>query len=794
MAGSESSSDSGFALAYAVMTRPDAAVSPAAAATAARARSRPSRQAGPLPTNSSPARTRSSGVMTRVGGQSSSTGRTSTSQSTSRAGKQGGKQLQLQLQPQLQRSVMSESKVRKQVASPAVAMLRGSSLVKSNSMGMPMDQIRRLEERREARRKSSMPSTALAAAAAGAAAHSTSSSPPVNHVIPSITATSSTTSMVIHPAADGSLPHATRSDVAISPVMAALRGNQLAKSNSMGMPQTRTSKAAPAAPAPKSIKDAGGGKDAADDDDDDFSGSGWSSGDSKRMPPIDGGASAGGLTSKAHTSSVEGGQWLGAKPARKRHRRRSFDNWNSAQADQAELEWSDGEAPEWSGIAEGLAAWVANNAPVRVDELGDHGLDDVFSSSEESSCEAELALSVRAAEKRVRFAIGKPRVHTYVSYAKAVTRATADDDDDLRSALAIIGLASIAEEPDHVVPVQPKPRAAPLLVDVMFGNGRGSKLPRTGSESSELDSSASSSCLDSSRGELDEVAAAWRAIEEKQAARPGRDPTIIGVQPKVEGPWTRIRVSTAIQAFASAIESGELVEAEGRTREPAARGWFKRMVGPPRLASAQLEAQQHAVLVVGKVKLDDRFLLHIQILNSVYREFVGGAIEPTRFGSHWELLGFQGRDPATDLRGVGMLGLVNLLALAQEYPVVARAAYEAALDPNHDYPMVLVGFRLSSACLRLLRGHKLNKTANGLGSVWAAFHSMYAASWAAFVSTWRSGRHTIVEYDAVMRALEAKLAKSVPKALRELSAFEARKRNDAGGLVGGDDLELTQFG
>lgn len=29
-----------------------------------------------------------------------------------------------------------------------------------------------------------------------------------------------------------------------------------------------------------------------------------------------------------------------------------------------------------------------------------------------------------------------------------------------------------------------------------------------------------------------------------------------------------------------------------------------------------------------------------------------------RYGQHWELIGFQGTDPATDLRGVGMLGIL----------------------------------------------------------------------------------------------------------------------------------------
>ena len=35
----------------------------------------------------------------------------------------------------------------------------------------------------------------------------------------------------------------------------------------------------------------------------------------------------------------------------------------------------------------------------------------------------------------------------------------------------------------------------------------------------------------------------------------------------------------------------------------------------------------------------------------------------SRYGSHWERIGFQGTDPSTDLRGVGLLGLVQPLFL-----------------------------------------------------------------------------------------------------------------------------------
>jgi hypothetical protein len=36
-----------------------------------------------------------------------------------------------------------------------------------------------------------------------------------------------------------------------------------------------------------------------------------------------------------------------------------------------------------------------------------------------------------------------------------------------------------------------------------------------------------------------------------------------------------------------------------------------------------------------------------------------------RRGGHWQDIGFQGDDPATDLRSVGMLGLLQMLAFLE---------------------------------------------------------------------------------------------------------------------------------
>jgi hypothetical protein len=54
----------------------------------------------------------------------------------------------------------------------------------------------------------------------------------------------------------------------------------------------------------------------------------------------------------------------------------------------------------------------------------------------------------------------------------------------------------------------------------------------------------------------------------------------------------------------------------------------------------------------------------------------GREVPVARYGPHWGELGFQGDDPATDLRSAGLLGALQLAALPEQHPGLARALLE----------------------------------------------------------------------------------------------------------------------
>ena len=63
------------------------------------------------------------------------------------------------------------------------------------------------------------------------------------------------------------------------------------------------------------------------------------------------------------------------------------------------------------------------------------------------------------------------------------------------------------------------------------------------------------------------------------------------------------------------------------------------------------------------------------MLFSIYRAITGEITCPARFGPHWEVIGFQGDDPASDLRGTGILSLLQMLHFAARQNVLMKDLY-----------------------------------------------------------------------------------------------------------------------
>ncbi|CAG9795240.1 unnamed protein product [Diatraea saccharalis] len=75
----------------------------------------------------------------------------------------------------------------------------------------------------------------------------------------------------------------------------------------------------------------------------------------------------------------------------------------------------------------------------------------------------------------------------------------------------------------------------------------------------------------------------------------------------------------------------------------------------------------------------------------------------SRVTKQWQLIGFQGDDPKTDFRGMGVLGLENLLYFASEYPQASSHVLSHSLHPKYGYTYAIVGINITSMAYYLLQ-------------------------------------------------------------------------------------------
>lgn len=78
-----------------------------------------------------------------------------------------------------------------------------------------------------------------------------------------------------------------------------------------------------------------------------------------------------------------------------------------------------------------------------------------------------------------------------------------------------------------------------------------------------------------------------------------------------------------------------------------------------------------------------------------------------RVTRQWQDIGFQGEDPKTDFRGMGILGLHNLIYFAKQFGTAAKHILSHSHHPKFGYSFAIVGINLTHMAYRLLQDSAL---------------------------------------------------------------------------------------
>ena len=148
-------------------------------------------------------------------------------------------------------------------------------------------------------------------------------------------------------------------------------------------------------------------------------------------------------------------------------------------------------------------------------------------------------------------------------------------------------------------------------------------------------------------------------------------------------------------------------------------------------------------------------VVHERVLVSIYRALQGAASSPPVYGGHWEAVGFQGSDPATDVRGGGVLGLLLLLRLLQSEQTLAGRMQALSVSELQHFPLAVVCLNLAGIVLSTLRLGRLNGDCRRQpGGMWAVAHTLFAACVDAFVNCWMEEAATIASWAGVRARIE----------------------------------------
>ncbi|XP_066598047.1 ELMO domain-containing protein 2 [Prorops nasuta] len=130
----------------------------------------------------------------------------------------------------------------------------------------------------------------------------------------------------------------------------------------------------------------------------------------------------------------------------------------------------------------------------------------------------------------------------------------------------------------------------------------------------------------------------------------------------------------------------------------------------------------------------------------------------SRISKQWQSIGFQGEDPKTDFRGMGILGLENLVYFAKEYPSVAAHVLSHSVHPHYGYAFAIVGINLTSMALKLLKdgsakSHIYNSSKT-LPTI-RTFHQLYCYLFYEFDGFWiESKPRNMMEFSCIQEKFE----------------------------------------
>ncbi|KAM9721328.1 ELMO domain-containing protein 3 isoform 4-T5 [Dama dama] len=183
-----------------------------------------------------------------------------------------------------------------------------------------------------------------------------------------------------------------------------------------------------------------------------------------------------------------------------------------------------------------------------------------------------------------------------------------------------------------------------------------------------------------------------------------------GSRASMDQPGQLISFSEALQHFQTVDLSSFKKRIQPTIRRTGLAALRHCLFGPPKLHQG-LREERDLVLTIAQCGLDSQDPMHGRVLQTIYKKLTGSKFDCALHGDHWEDLGFQGTNPATDLRGAGFLALLHLLYLVMDSKTLLMAREILRLSRHHiqQFPFCLMSVNITRIAIQALREECLSR-------------------------------------------------------------------------------------
>jgi len=131
----------------------------------------------------------------------------------------------------------------------------------------------------------------------------------------------------------------------------------------------------------------------------------------------------------------------------------------------------------------------------------------------------------------------------------------------------------------------------------------------------------------------------------------------------------------------------------------------------------------------------------------------------SRKSEQWQTIGFQGIDPATDFRGMGILGLEQLIYFAQNFNDTAKHILSCSHHKYSWYSFAITGINLTALELDLLRERHLQYYLISHEASIESFNEFYCYLFTEFNNYWfkRPEPVTVMNFNEVFKSFKGKI-------------------------------------